>query len=148
MALEGLAAEVLIDQVHALLLARAPLILETGSEDAALFEGTVTGITTEVAAITGSDPAVGDYRNLAVWAITLGTAAQLEAALFPEQQVGDQARAVILQRRYEALLARLGASSQADGEVTSVPSPIGTFPDARCYPDPAERPLGAVVYWP
>lgn len=134
MALEGLAAEVDIDQVQALLLARAPSILQRDSEEYALYEGTVNGITTEVVSITGPNP-TGEYRSLAAWTITLGVAAQLESALFPEQQLGDGSRSANLQRRYEALLARLAGSKAADGETPGVARPLGDFPGPEGYAD-------------
>lgn len=138
MALEGLAADVDIEQVHALLLARAPSILEPESPDAALFEASVNGIAAEVVAITGTNP-TGEYRKLAAWAITLGVAMQLESALFPEQQLGDGSRAANLQKRYEALLVRLASAKAAAGDVPGVARPVGSFPAARPYPDPIER---------
>lgn len=138
MALDGLAAEVEIEQVHALLLARTPAILDEESEDHALYESSVKGTTAEVVAVAGENPD-GAYRDLAVWAITVGVAAQLESALFPEQQLGDGSRAATLQKRYEGLLARLGAATQAVGTVPSIARPRGSFPDARPYPDAVER---------
>lgn len=137
MALEGIAAEVTVEQVHALLLARTPAILDTSSSDYALFETEVESITAEVVTITGSDPE-GAYRDLAVRAIAVGVAAQIEWALFPEQQLGDTARAVVLEARYEKLLARLGAASAAAGDMPTVARPVGSFPAARGYPDAAE----------
>lgn len=145
MALEGLAADVDIDQVHALLLARTPSILEPDSPDYALYEGSVRGVTTEVVAITGANPS-GTYRELAVWAITVGVAAQLESALFPEQQLGDSSRAATLQARYDTLLGRLASSKDAGGDIASVARPVGSFPAATAYPDPAEQPCRPVFY--
>ncbi|MDI6911477.1 hypothetical protein [Nocardioides sp.] len=139
MALEGLAADVDVQQVHALLLARQPAILDPASEEYALFESEVKGITTEVVAVTGAEPPAGAYRDLAVRTIEIGVAAQIEYALFPEQQLGDGSRGAILQARYERLLAQLGASSSAGGDVPTTPVPQGDFPPA--CPDP----LG---FWP
>lgn len=142
MALEGLAAEVDIQQVHALLLARQPAILDADTEEYALLEAEIKGITTEVVAVTGAEPPEGPYRDLAVRAIEVGVAAQIEYALFPEQQLGDGSRGAMLTARYEALLARLGASADAAGTLPTIGRPVGSFPVARAYPDPAE-PCGA-----
>lgn len=138
MALDGLAADVDPQQVHALLLARQPAILDEDSEEHALFEAEVKGITTEVVAVTGDEPAAGPYRDLAVRAIEVGVAAQIEYALFPEQQLGDTSRGATLQARFERLLAQLGASADAGGALPTIGRPGGSFPAARAYPDPAE----------
>lgn len=132
-----LADDVDVQQVHALLLARTPAVLDPASEDHDLYEAELAGITTEVVSVTGPAP-TGAYRDLALRAITVGVAAQLEFGLFPEQQLGDTARGRVLQERYEALLARLGASKDAGGDIPTVARPVGIFPPARAYPDAAE----------
>lgn len=132
MALEGLAADVNVQQVHALLLARTPSILEPTSDDHSLYEAEVQGITTEVVAVAGPTP-TGAYRDLALRAITVGVAAQLEFGLFPEQQLGDTARGRMLQERYERLLGQLGGSDGAAGEIPAVARPIGDFPEPDGY---------------
>lgn len=132
MALDGLAAEVDVQQVHALLLARTPAILDPASEDHGLYEAELQGITTEVVSVTGPTP-TGAYRDLALRTITVGVAAQLEFGLFPEQQLGDTARGRMLQERYESLLARLGAAGDAAGDVPGVARPVGDFPDPAGY---------------
>lgn len=137
MALEGLAADVDIQQVHALLLARTPAILDAASEDHALYEAEVQSIAAEVVTVTGPTP-TGAYRDLALRTIAVGVAAQIELSLFPEQQMGDTARAVTLEARYEKLMARLGAAVSAAGEIPTVARPVGNFPPARAYPDAAE----------
>ncbi|WP_243061150.1 hypothetical protein [Nocardioides sp. SR21] len=137
MALDGIAADVDVQQVHALLLARQPAILDPTSEEHELFASEVKGIATEVVAITGPSP-TGTFKDLAVRAIEVGVAAQIEYALFPEQQLGDGSRGAMLTARYEALLARLGAAANAAGEVPGVARPVGSFPTARRYPDPVE----------
>lgn len=140
MALTGLAAEVDPDQVHALLLARSPALLDPESDEHVLYEATVRQIVAEVIAITGPDPQDDEYRDLALATIALGVAAQLEFALFPEQQgLGDTGRGAALQARYEALLARLASSKLAAGELPTIAHPVGNFPTALSYPDPAER---------
>lgn len=138
MALEGLAADVDPNQVHALLLARTPAILDPTSEDHALYEAEVQGITTEVVSVTGATPTDG-YRGLTLRTITVGVAAQLEFGLFPEQQLGDTSRGQVLQARYEKLLERLASAKEASGDIPTAPRPGGSFPAAGAYPDPAER---------
>lgn len=134
MTLEGLAADVDVQQVHALLLARTAPLPEEGSEERPLYEATVRQVTAEVVAVTGGEPQDA-YRGLALAAIALGVAAQLEFALFPEQQgLGTDGRGAALQRRYEALLVRLGTSAAAAGSIPTIAHPTGDFP-ALC-PDP------------
>lgn len=146
----ALVDEVDLTQVSALLLARAPQVLDPDSADHGLYLALVAGIAAEVVAITGPEPTDAEYRALAVQTIAVGAAAQLEFALFPEQQLGDGARGQQLQARYEALLARLGASPHAAGDTpgTAVPAPQGSFPDPLPYPDPAGLPTtyDGVVY--
>lgn len=144
MALEGLAAHVTKEMVNGLLLARAPEILDQESPEFALFEDTVRGVTTEVVPLAGSDPPEGPRRDLAVRAIAYGVAAEIEASLFPEQQQGEGARAVFLDRRYQALRAQLMAipGDPPEAGQTPVLGPVGSFPEpARAYPDPAEWPV-------
>lgn len=125
-----LAAEVTPQKVNALLLNRTPTILHPEDADHALFQEIVAGVTSEVIPVTGEDPAE-PIRSLAVWCISLGTASNLEAALFPEQQLGEDARAQQLLNRYLGVLAdlrrRMGAGS----------APRGKFPPAQAWPDPA-----------
>jgi hypothetical protein len=110
--LTGLAAEVHVRRMQALLIGRPPDCL-TDPDARPLVDETVRGIATEVAAITGSDPA-GEVRDLALWAIVLGSAASLEAALFPEGTgIGDTGRAEVLQRRYLGVLADLRRATTA-----------------------------------
>ena len=137
MPLSGIAAKVEKAQVHALLLARAPGILDDTGDAAQLFEQTVRGIATEVIPLVGSDPRSGARLDLGVWCITLGVAAQIEAALFPEQQ-GPGGRSEYLDRRYQAALAQLRDIPRDDQEEGQSP-PVGSrasFPDATAYPDP------------
>jgi len=140
--LDGIAAAVSKDQVSALLLARAPQLLDSETEESTLFEETVRGIATEVIPLAGANPDPGPRHDLAVWCITLGTAAQLEAALFPEQQgPGDLGRAAFLERRYLRALAQLQAIPLGEnGEDGATPAlgPVGDFPPAERFPDPAD----------
>ncbi len=138
MALTGLAADVDVDQVHALLLARTPELLDPTSPEHGLYEAEVNGITAEVVSITGPEPQ-GDYRTLTLRAITVGVAAQIEYGLFPEQQgLGDTSRGAMLQKRYERLLEQLASAKAAAGDIPSIARPTGSFPPARPYPDAAE----------
>lgn len=135
--LEGIAGDVLIGQVRALLLNRSPDLLDEAASptEHALYVESVRGIATEVTALVGASVS-GGKRDTAVWAVTLGAAYLIEAALFPEQQLGEFARAEILRRRYEAVLAMLQGQSDTTG-VVPPPAPLGTFPPALPYPDPA-----------
>lgn len=130
--LTGLAADVDPQRVHALLINRAPGLLEEESPDHALFLETVRGVASEVIPVVGPDPAPGQLRDLAVWCIALGVAAHLESALFPEQQIGEDARAAQLHRRY------LGVLSQLRGDAGKT-APSGSFPPAHPWPDPIVR---------
>lgn len=155
MTLSPLGSAVTREMVLSLMTARSPELLdpigESGPDDgsaenADLFGASVRGVCTEVQPYVGSakpdDVATAARWDLAVWAVTLGVAAQLEASLFPEQQgYGDAARAEVLERRYRAALAqlagRLPGDSVTDGTVTGPASPSGSFPPPRRYPDPA-----------
>lgn len=104
--LGGLAAEVSRDSILALLIGRPPDCLDD-PERQVLVEQLVAGITAEVVAVTGRDP-IAEQRDLAVWAIVLGAAASLEAALFPENiGIGDTGRAEVLRTQYLGVLAGL-----------------------------------------
>jgi hypothetical protein len=118
-------------RVRALLVNREPALLATADANHDLFTETVAGIAAEVVPIVGVDPAPGPIRDLAVWAITLGTAASLETGLYPEQQLGEDARARELRVRYLGVLSQLRA--RAGGGT----NPRGTFPKAQAWPDPA-----------
>lgn len=133
--LTGLAALVDVTQVHALLLARNPALLDPGSSDHDLLLQTIAGVTTEVTPLVGDDPSPGQIRDLAVWCVTLGVAAHLEAALFPEQQLGDNARASQLNARYLGVLSDLRSRS------TGGTKPRGNFPSPERggWPDPARQ---------
>lgn len=136
MALTGLAAEVSRDQVQGLLLARAEGITDVQTEQSTLFEESARGIATEVTPLVGSDVTPGPRRDLAVWAITLGTAAQIEAALFPEQQgPGDQGRAAYLERRYRDALNQLRGMSGDTGRESGAFSTRPGFEDNNLAPD-------------
>lgn len=140
--LRPLAQEVRLASVKGLLFARQSDILDSDNvEQFPYFYELLNGVAVEVETVAGADPDE-KVRALAVHAVTLGVAAQIELAAYPEQQLGDDNRARQLQQRYEAALARLGALTPAgtDGTVTTVAAPRGRFPDARPYPDPVEQP--------
>lgn len=145
--LVGLAGDVLVDQVRALLLNRRPDLLDEDASptEHALYIQSVRGIATEVTAVVG-DSIAGGKRDTAVWCITLGVAHLIEAALFPEQQLGEFARAEVLRRRYESVLALLGRQNDDSGVVPPL-GPIGSFPPPMPYPDPATVPYRHHVGW-
>lgn len=137
MALTGLAAEVSRDQVQGLLLARAEGITDVQTQESTLFEESARGIATEVVPLVGSEVVAGPRRDLAVWAITLGTAAQIEAALFPEQQgPGDQGRAAYLERRYRDALNQLRSLSDTGRQTGAFSVRPGFEPDLLDPYDP------------
>lgn len=141
MALEGLAANVTVAMVNGLLLARAPEILDAGNDEhTALFEAAVKGATSEVVPLVGSNPVEGPTLDLAVRCIAYAVAAEIESSLFPEQQApGDSGRARYLNARYNELrmqLLKLPNNPPAEGSSPS-PGPLGSFPPATSYPDPA-----------
>jgi hypothetical protein len=154
MALTELAAHVTAAMVEAHLIARPPGVLSGSEENTTLFESLTRGITTEVVPLVGTDPPPSAKRDLAVWAISIGTAGMVESALWPEQQgPGDLGRARILLDRFQELVARLrGWTGDPDvdgetGDSDGVPSPRGRFPAAQPWPDPISPPA-RVVYWP
>ncbi|MEJ7846433.1 MAG: hypothetical protein WKF93_12390 [Acidimicrobiales bacterium] len=135
-----LAAEVRQEDVQVLLVNRKSRVLGSESGQQALFEQSVKGVASEVIAVVGAAPPVGALRDLAVRCITLGVAAELEAALFPEQQT-ENGRAVILERRYLRLLGQLdAASSGAEGALPDAGHAAGVFPPPTAYPDPVRVP--------
>ncbi len=137
--LEGLAAEVKVDVVDSLLLGRAPSFLDPNDSRHDSYLQVVKGVATEVTAVVGSDPQP-PVRDLAVWAITLGAAAYIEASLAPEQQLGgEDGAADVLQRRFLGVLAQLrGLPGVAAAGALPTAGPRGSFPAARAYPDPVE----------
>lgn len=132
-ALTGFAAEVTPRSVRALLGNREPALLTDTDPNHDLFLETVAGVATEIVPLVGADPAAGPVRDLAVWCLTLGVAASLETALYPEQQLGEDARASELRIRYLSTLTELRARGATAGS-----GPSGSFPAAPAYPDPVE----------
>lgn len=135
--LSALAQEVDPDSVNALLLARAPDVLDEDDERHGLYLEALEGASAEVEAVAGPDPQPLARRRIALRAIAFGVAADLEESLFPEQNVGDGARAAYLRRRYDELIKLLQAQD-AVGLAPAVPAPLGNFPLPSRYPDPAE----------
>lgn len=136
----GLAADLEVEEVRSLLLNRRPDLLDETASPAEhdMFVSVANGIATEVRAVVG-DPAAGsNLRVTAVWAVCLGTAYMIEAALFPEQQLGEHARSEILKRRYDAVMKLLGSlNKDDDGSTVGAGVSRGEFPDPTSYPDPA-----------
>lgn len=71
------------------------------------------------------------------WALELGAIAHENPAGLSSKQFGDVAEAYSAERRDEILEA-VAESALGSGGATSRLSPRGSFPPARCYPDPAE----------
>lgn len=158
--LSPLGEAVTVEKVSSLMTARSPELLAPNGDSGAtspLFVESVWGVCAEVQPYVGSakpnDAATSARWDLAVWAVTLGVAAQLEASLFPEQQgLGDQGRAAILERRYRSALEQLGArlpgDAASDGDAGRPPAPRGRFDLQPAYPDPAPDPYAQPVYRP
>lgn len=143
-----LAAEVKIAAVRALLIGRDPTILNSdldgdevldNAEQFVMFLELLNGVALEVQAVVGTDPQP-PVRELAVWTITVGVAAAIDAAMTPEQMPnGTDGAAEQLRMRYLALLKRLeGATGTGGDGALSVAKPVGEFPCPLPYPDPAE----------
>lgn len=112
--------EVSQTKVAGLLQQRRPAILDTENVDElAKFEARVRGAAVEVVLLTGADPDGGPIRDLAIEAIAMQTASEIEYSEYPEQQVaGDVGRGYHLHQRYLELLALLRgelADGAADG---------------------------------
>jgi hypothetical protein len=141
-AMRPLALEVRLASVKALLFARQSDILnQDNAEQFPFFLELLNGVAIEVESVTGTDPQDATIRSLAVQAITLGVAAQIELAAYPEQQLGDSARAGALQARFDKIMARLGAVVGTDAEGALPPAagrPRARFPKSQPYPDPVQ----------
>lgn len=144
--LSGLAALVEDGDVHAQLLQRAPELFDEEDNAAALIS-IKRGVGIEVQQLCGGVPPEGDLRELAVWAVVLGVAAQVETALFPEQSLGDGGRAQVLQGRYLGVRAQLAAAinSGAGGPGAGNGVRFGGFEPPQPWPD-ASIPWGSP--WP
>lgn len=142
--LDGLAGEVKLGAVKALLLARDPYLLDPENPEKFVeFFELLNGIGIEVEAIVGTDP-TGIVRRLALWAITVGVAAAIDGSLYPEQGGNDSASA--LQVRYLAALKALRGSG-GEGSV-SFGGPLGSFPAP--YRDVEVAPFDSpdLIVWP
>ncbi|BBH17498.1 hypothetical protein Back2_17850 [Nocardioides baekrokdamisoli] len=133
-------------KVAGLLEEREPAILtSTDSDEIARFQARVLGASVYVRVLTGGDPPAGPIRDLAVEAIAVQTASEIEYAEYPEQQApGDPGRGYHLHQRYLELLGQLTnliknlGGIPTDGGANGVnitPRPRGNFPPAECYPD-------------
>lgn len=140
MALDGVRGNVTQGVVRGLLLARQSDLLDSGRK--AEFEARVMGAAVAVVLLVGDDPEPGFVRDLAIETIATEVASQIEYAEYPEQQAaGDIGRGYHLHQRYLELLALLRSYIQAEsvgGVAGAVPSPVGSFPAARVYPQPIE----------
>lgn len=163
--LSPLGSAVELEMIGSLMTARPPELTEDPDGDSdgdgrlelsPLLEASVRGICAEVQPYVGSakpdDVATAARWDLAVWAVTLGVASQLEASLFPEQQgLGDAGRAAILGARYREALARLAGRLPgdvvSDGDSDRPPAPQGNFPLPLCYPDPLFGRRNPSVSW-
>jgi hypothetical protein len=141
---EILAASVDVKVVSGLMAARAPGLVDEDSDKYPLFQTTVGGVAREVAPLAGSVPQEGaepsERWELALWAVALGVAASIEGSLYPEQnELASTSQAQILTARYQAVLEQLRGHIEGDdgADTDSVPPPLGSFPPAPSYPDPA-----------
>lgn len=149
--------EVTQTMVAGLLQQRQPESLETEDVDQlARFADRVRGAAVEVVLLTGADPPAGPVRDLAVEAIALQTASEIEYAEYPEQQAqGLDGRGYHLHQRYLELLARLKEIISAvggvpeDGGAGGIPtgsrSPLGSFPEPLREIDP--EPVYTTTWW-
>lgn len=138
---QALADEVTSESVTALMLSRAPSFLPEGSLDHTLLAQTALGVAREVASLAGTEPDTQRW-HLAVRAVTLGTARDVEAATFPVQTGLDETGLLrSLERRYASVMAQLDGQFSDDAvdqrEPGDPPAPRGSFPPPQCYPDPA-----------
>lgn len=148
MALPGMLAEVTQSRVAAHLVKRDPEIIDADiPEQLPIFEDVVRGAAVQVVLVVGEDPIPGRVRNMAVEAVALEAASQIEYASYPEQQsTGDTGRGHYLHQRFLELLAELRRIVEDNGgvvpdddqviPVASAPRPRARFPEARRYPDP------------
>lgn len=121
MPLSEMLAEVTAPRVRSLLFERDPRVLD--SDQVTAFEDLVRGAAVQVVLLTGTNPPTGRVRNLAVEAISVQTASEIEYAAFPEQQApGDSGRGYHLHQRYLELLAELRSTINGNG---------GTVPGSR-----------------
>ena len=134
--LSPLAAQVNVESVRALLVARDPGVLDpANTERFALFLRELDGVATEVEAIVGTSPQPPVLKP-ALRAITLGVAANLERSLFPEQQLGGEDNASEYRIAYLSMLKDLrGMPTTSPGALGSS-GPRGTFPAPLPYADP------------
>lgn len=142
------------EAVQAQLTSRSPELLDDPeSEFFGLYDLLLEGIAEEVAAVCG-DPPAEFLRGLAVQCVVIGTAADIESSLFPEQLNGDTSRAQQLRDKYVALLAslrQLGPIRQGSRRAGSVRLHNtfiydGLEPPAPLQP-PVPMPPGTYLQW-
>lgn len=135
----ALATEVSDQQVMALMIGRSPQILTSDLQRQQFYEELLRGIAAEVGAITG-DPPPDAVHDLAVWAVALGAAAQLDTSLYPDQiqSPEDGGRASVLQARYAAVLAQL--RGLVGESAAGVPAVHPAFDPADFYDVPVHSP--------
>lgn len=124
--LTGLAALVSARRIQGHLINRPPGLLEPDDTNFPLVLGHLQDIAAEVSASI-SCPLEGKVRELAVAAVAIGVARNLEEAMFPEQGIGDSARAEQLERRFLALLRLLARACGDTGADGSAPGWSGSL---------------------
>jgi len=107
--LEGLAALVSARMIWGHLVNRPPGLLDPSSDDFDTIIDHVRAIAAEVT-LSAKCPLIGEVRDLAVTAVSVGVARNIEESMFPEQGIGDDSRAQQLERRFLALLRLLDAA--------------------------------------
>jgi hypothetical protein len=127
--LEGLAALVSGRMIWGHLVNRPPGLLDPGSDDFDTIIDHVRAIAAEVT-LSARCPLIGDVRDLAVAAVAIGVARNIEESMFPEQGIGDDSRAEQLERRFLALLRLLDAAC-GGGTTGDGPGWSGSIPYRR-----------------
>ena len=127
--------------IQSLLLSRAPDFTVNDAVGHELLEKAALSVAQEVAPLAGQTTDTQRW-NLAIRAVALGSSLAIEAAMYPlEAGLEQTGLSRSLERRYFAVIAQLDGrlSDDAAGqrEPGDPPSPRGSFPPARCYPDPA-----------
>lgn len=74
--------------------------------------------------------------QLFAWALELGAIYRANPEGLAEKDLGPFKKKFSVERRNEILRIAASGGTEAPG---APPSPVGSFPSARAYPDPAER---------
>lgn len=101
------------DEVHALI-AQRPAFTATSTPSEVDVVGLAAGILADLTAVVPPD-LPPDLAAMAKWVITLGTAAYVEGAYFPEQQDGTTGAGMWLRQEYTARRAALAGLAAARG---------------------------------